>query len=152
MKTQSYYFRCCQRLPGFLNYNTIQQLALLSNTMRLEIQSTIQCSDGLCSAIQFCLKSSQCNAKGNGGQQPTVRGSVKAEVTSKTCGGCGDYKAHRIRALALRVKSRLHRTPSRLLTRGWSMSQPLICRTVVGREGRIHSLLGDWPPRRRDAR
>ncbi len=65
---------------------------------------------------------------------------------------CGDYKAHRIRALALRVKSRLDRTRYRLLTRDWSMMQLLIGRTVEGRETRMHSLLVDSPPRRRDAR
>ncbi len=65
---------------------------------------------------------------------------------------CGDYKAHRIRALALRVKSRLDRARYRLLTRDWSMTQLLIGRTVEGREMRMHSSLVDSPPRRRDAR
>ncbi len=64
----------------------------------------------------------------------------------------GDYKAHRIRALALRVKSRLHRTRYRLLTRDWSMAQLPIGRTVEGREMRMHSSLVDWPPGRKDAR
>ncbi len=65
---------------------------------------------------------------------------------------CGDYKAHRIRALALRVKSRLDRTLYRLLTRDWSMTQLLIGRTVEGRETPVHSSLVDWPPGRKDAR
>ncbi len=65
---------------------------------------------------------------------------------------CGDNKAHRIRALALRVKSRLDRTRYRLLTRDWSMTQLLIGRTVEGRETRMHSSLVDSSPRRRDAR
>ncbi len=50
-------------------------------------------------------------------------------------GYCRDYKAHRIRALALRAKSRLDRTRYRLLNRDWSMPQLLI--------GRIHHL-GTW--------
>ncbi len=35
----------------------------------------------------------------------------------------GDYKVHRIRALALRVESRLDRTCYQLLARDWSMQQ-----------------------------
>ncbi len=65
---------------------------------------------------------------------------------------CGDYKAHQIRALTLRVKSRLVRTRYRLLTRDWSMTQLLIGRTVEGRETRVHSSLVDWRPGRKDAR
>ncbi len=65
---------------------------------------------------------------------------------------CGDYKAHRIGALALRVKSRHDRTRYRLLNRDWSTPQLLIGRTVEGRETCMHSLFVDSPPRRRDAR
>ncbi len=65
---------------------------------------------------------------------------------------CGDYKAHRIRALVLRVKSRLDRTRYRLLIRDWSMTQLLIGRAVVGSCIGMHSSLVDWPPGRKDAR
>ncbi len=67
-------------------------------------------------------------------------------------GKCGDYKAHGIRALALRVKSWLDRTRYRLLTRDWSTLQLLIGRTDKARGTRMHSSLVDWPPGRRDAR
>ncbi len=73
-------------------------------------------------------------------------------LSEKSVHDCGDYKAHRIRALVLRVKSRLDRTRYRLLARDWSMTQLLIGRTVVGSCMGMHAALVDWPPRRKDAR
>ncbi len=78
--------------------------------------------------------------------------SMKLSDCSNRSTTCGDYKAHQIRVLALRVKSKLDRTRYRLLTRDWSMAQLLIGRSVKSTCIDMHASLVDSPPGRRDAR